>query len=95
MKLKIPISSSQYVGLEKPSAEFNDWQYRSSDVELSLRHFEISAEDFPVFWQEFLGRKRSLQRELKPLFLEALREIDIEEFGVTLTQVMKTLDQFE
>ena len=59
------------------------------------KHFEVAAEDFPVFWQEFLGRKRSLQVDLKPHFLDALREVEIEEFGVTLKKVMKTLDDFE
>lgn len=95
VRLKIPITSSQYVGLEKPTNEFNEWKYRAADLQLSLKHFEVAAEDFPVFWQEFLGRKRSLQVDLKPHFLDALREVEIEEFGVTLKKVMKTLDDFE
>lgn len=92
MKLKIPITASQYVGLENPAAEFNSWKYRADNAILSLKTFEITAEDFPVFWQEFLERQSSLRRELRPKFVDVLRDVKEENFGVVLTKVMRILD---
>lgn len=94
MNLKIPITPSHYVDLDEPvHIQFNDWRYRTQDLHLSLKHLEISAQDFPVFWQEFLTTKKSLKWELRSRVLDVLREVEIDEFGVTLTKVMKVLDQ--
>jgi hypothetical protein len=91
MILKVKISASAHQSLSGPVTEFNNWSYRTSALKLSENYLEIDLENIPIFWNQFIGQLSSLQGELKPAFVDAMREIPEDKIGVSFKKAMIVL----
>ena len=89
MKLKVKIDQS--TKLSEIVAEFNEWPYRLNDIKLTKSQLEIDLDHLPIFWEQFLEHLPSLKKEMKPAFVDAMREIPEEKIGVSFNKAMEVL----
>jgi hypothetical protein len=93
MKLKVKITESSHKKLSEIIAEFNEMPYRLNDIKLTKSQLEIDLGNLPIFWDQFLEHVPSLKKELKPAFIDAMREIPEEKIGVSFNKAMAVLSQ--
>jgi|GEM_PF-6818499 len=91
MKIKVKIEPSSHSKLSEIVAEFNEMPYRLSDIKLSNSKLEIDLGNIPIFWDQFLEHVPSLRKEMKPAFIDAMREIPEEKIGVSFNKAMEVL----
>ncbi len=93
MKLKVKIAESSHEKLSEIVTEFNEWPYRLNDIKLTTSQLEIELGNIPGFWDQFLEHMDALKMELKPAFIDAMREIPEEKKGVSFNKAMAVLNQ--
>ena len=91
MKLKVRIPEKLCKKLKDPVDQFNDWQYRTDQIELGDDSLCIELADFPVFWGQFLGEHKSLRSSVHNDFLDALRHVEFGQDSVSYKKAMEAL----
>lgn len=93
MTLKVRISTFCCLSINDSVVKFNQWPYRTSDVRLVKDILEIDLTDVPIFWEQLLAQTPSLEKELRPSFIEALRAVPLEKVGVAFEKAMAMLSK--